>query len=534
VAFIPMMMCCSVFAQSPCDYLDISGPDELCLGQPGNYEASGGEPYADWRFDIGEITGAIESVSLHDDEVGHAEVTAWGGAGTVELILYDDREGCSTSITITMNECIGRVDPPPPPPPPPDGDGDGTNCQGPPLANQGKVSFNLSSLIVCLGWKRQFSVNHGIVTRDTPRQRDLKGKLKIEKTSGTGDVKLFKDGSEVALPFTMNIVEPGHSGCGVHNWHNGTENFELFGQQTGSITLKATVDPDPDDGGDGLPVSVTVGLTVATIALNSDPIPQTGVSAKTAWSEQEAASRKANITVVITPPSATDALKDRIALTVKELKPADDDDRGMLTQDPDNKLLWHYEAYEEDADDLHPAPKQAVIVAKCDGQEIGAPLFLNVRPVFQWLTDRSKRHQHGLGGAVHFYPHIISDYQTAYNYIRWKYNCLDGVGDGFTTVNFVLDDCVPCGALRRCRAACTSSSTFSRTDDVTFGLETFLNENWAASTIGHELVHTTGTGISAPGECEAYSWEVNNTGCTGLDSSTGLDDIIAKQQEACQ
>jgi len=49
---------------------------------------------------------------------------------------------------------------------------------------------------------------------------------------------------EVTLPFKMPVVEAGHSGCGVHDWHLGNESFKALLLMPNAVTLQVAVDPD--------------------------------------------------------------------------------------------------------------------------------------------------------------------------------------------------------------------------------------------------------------------------------------------------
>ena len=84
-------------------------------------------------------------------------------------------------------------------------------------------------------------------------------------------------------------------------------------------------------------------------------------------------------------------------------------------------------------------------------------------------------------------------------------NCSGGV-------TFSVNACVPCGFPSECVAACTEWDR-----SVDFGTTAFTqSENAAASTIGHELVHTTGTWPLLASECDAYTWEFNHDTGTGI------------------
>jgi hypothetical protein len=92
-----------------------------------------------------------------------------------------------------------------------------------------------------------FQVQHKIVTHDDPAERDLKGKLTLSLVSGNASIIEFKvNGNAYTLGTPINIVEPGHSGCGDHTWHAGNESVtaKSVGNTPGKIVIKAQVDPD--------------------------------------------------------------------------------------------------------------------------------------------------------------------------------------------------------------------------------------------------------------------------------------------------
>jgi hypothetical protein len=108
-----------------------------------------------------------------------------------------------------------------------------------------------------------FDVEHSIVTYDTPRERDLKGKLKI---TAEGDSSVVSLGS-YTLGTAIDVTEPGHVGSGVHDWHRGTESFTITGLKKGTVTLKAEVDPDAETPeGDGTPrTKATINVQVLDV-----------------------------------------------------------------------------------------------------------------------------------------------------------------------------------------------------------------------------------------------------------------------------
>ncbi|MEO5714178.1 MAG: hypothetical protein ABIT37_11880 [Luteolibacter sp.] len=108
-----------------------------------------------------------------------------------------------------------------------------------------------------------FDVEHSIVTYDTPRERDLKGTLKL---TAEGDSSVVSLGS-YTLGTAIDVTEPGHVGGGVHDWHRGSESFSITGLKKGSVTLKAEVDPDAETPeGDGVPrTKATINVQVLEV-----------------------------------------------------------------------------------------------------------------------------------------------------------------------------------------------------------------------------------------------------------------------------
>jgi len=107
-------------------------------------------------------------------------------------------------------------------------------------------------------------VAHKIVTVDTPRERDLYGMLKIELVSGDGTAIYVERSStmtQYAYGSPIAVAEPGHSGCGVHDWHWGIEGFTIYPIKPGTVVLRVLVDPDPEPEGDGVPTE-TATITV--------------------------------------------------------------------------------------------------------------------------------------------------------------------------------------------------------------------------------------------------------------------------------
>jgi hypothetical protein len=108
-----------------------------------------------------------------------------------------------------------------------------------------------------------FTVEHSIGTFDTPRARDLNGKLRLFVE---GDASLISLG-DYTPGTAIDVTEPGHFGDGVHDWHMGYEDFNITALKKGSLTLRAEVDPDSETPeGDGEPrTKATINVQILDV-----------------------------------------------------------------------------------------------------------------------------------------------------------------------------------------------------------------------------------------------------------------------------
>lgn len=108
-----------------------------------------------------------------------------------------------------------------------------------------------------------FAITHSIVTYNTPRTRDLHGRLYVQTLAGDPSVISLTEGIHPGE--YLDVVEEGHSDCGVHDWHSGVVPFGFKASHVGSVKLVFGVDPDPENPeGDGKPEnSATVTICVA-------------------------------------------------------------------------------------------------------------------------------------------------------------------------------------------------------------------------------------------------------------------------------
>jgi hypothetical protein len=119
------------------------------------------------------------------------------------------------------------------------------------------------------------------------------------------------------------------------------------------------------------------------------------------------------------------------------------------------------------------------------------------------------------------------NWPCAYEFIRWRYAAVLATTEAeFNSVSFDNNETVSCAGV----AADACTSVFN---NVTFAAGTFNDtENHAASTVGHELVHT-GEHFS---ECPSYTWEVDHATGTGLNSSdnaSNLQEVTAMMNAKC-
>lgn len=233
------------------------------------------------------------------------------GKQTYRFNVVGVYEGCdgeiknvkeSTSGSFAIKNCdnepqgTGGPDNPPPPPKPgpvpgPNDDGNGKGgggggddeeCPEPAQPDEGVAEF-MSSDSAWIVWpapKKEWSeedqnestwfvATHRIVTINTPKKRDLTGKMQLNKVSGDEScVKLFSVKDDVESPYALGqaipIVEPGHEGCGVHEWHEGSQFFGFIPVKAGQVVLEAVVDPDQGSS------TKTAKLTITIVEMDLD------------------------------------------------------------------------------------------------------------------------------------------------------------------------------------------------------------------------------------------------------------------------
>lgn len=168
---------------------------------------------------------------------------------------------------------------------------------------------------------------------------------------------------------------------------------------------------------------------------------------------------------------------------------------GTLTPVAGTIRRWTYTAWQESSTYIWPKEVRVYFRVSVNGQPFGTNSFsLKVQPVFDWLARFKKQRP------------------CAYDFVRWKYAAVLATTGGqfIGTPTFAPTAAIQCGDVDDANA-CLQDGKW-----VTFSTGAFVDENALASTIGHELTHTIAGGNSE--ECEAYTWEVNNSAQTGINN----------------
>ena len=218
---------------------------------------------------------------------------------------------------------------------------------------------------------------------------------------------------------------------------------------------------------------------------------------------------------VVTSPTG---FEDEVTLDITEVAPAEPDlGEGTLTQVSETN--WLYEAFVEPLSELHNVNRSVKITASFR-DTVMAETILQVKSAFLYLA--TPPYITKLGGE----SGAGAEYQRALNFIICKYqNCYSTITGEFSSVTISDNYSVSCPGCFCDATACT----YTWDDSVVFGLGAFDGENFAASTYGHEKKHTEGI---YTGECEAYTWEIDNASCTGLQGQD-LTDVQNKQTDEC-
>ena len=165
------------------------------------------------------------------------------------------------------------------------GEGDGNeNCEEPAQPDQGIAEFfggNGGWMVWPApneAWSEAdysnsvwFAAIHHIVTINTPAQRDLTGVIRLNKVSGDEScVDLVVVNNDIETSYTLGqdvpITEPDHSGCGVHDWHQGSQIFGFIPKEAGQVVLEAEVDPDAGSPQSNAQLTITIAEVDKIIA----------------------------------------------------------------------------------------------------------------------------------------------------------------------------------------------------------------------------------------------------------------------------
>ncbi len=367
---------------------------------------------------------------------------------------------------------------------------------------------------------QDIAIQHKIVTTNTPRTRDLPGMLKITLKSGDASVvEIKRNGATYTLDTQIPVLETGHSGCGVHDWHYGYENFEFIGKTKGEAVFEVECDPDPDDGGDGSATTkLTLTVKVFELSFEADPLSQIPVAAGSEWTGADGYSLQANSSKQkITAKTDPADVADLIELEVKEFKDQPNPDYQPADPGSVEKTssgVFEYTAFKESKDAKAPRDKKVVVVAKIDESELCVKHEVTVKPVFNWLTTL---HQHGPGEQSH--GPEVSDFETAWRFARWKY--------GISTANLSSITYTQNGPGDA--QVLYQSGTVGARPCIIYQ-SAFGTENYCASVLGHENVHggqSVGYWILSGAsklsgafnkkiEYPAYKWQVDNAARCGL------------------
>jgi len=228
-------------------------------------------------------------------------------------------------------------------------------------------------------------------------------------------------------------------------------------------------------------------------------------------------------TTLITTTTVPAGFEDDVVVSISCFDPKDHNTpMGSLNKVSSN--TWEYEGCEEPFSEVHPDFRDKIVWFKASmesgvcGETESPEVMLMEVCVFKYLTTFPVITLNpGDPGAG-------AEYQRAYDFIWDKYGtCLNTTGGEFASVTLADTNTVwhPSGP---------ATATTSIFDNVTFGIQTFLGENFCASTIGYELKHTVG--LLNQNDCVTYTWEVDHAGCTGLQGDE-LQQAQQRQQQEC-
>jgi hypothetical protein len=355
---------------------------------------------------------------------------------------------------------------------------------------------------VCLGETITFTID-GVIDNGGIKRVFCTAKTKIPSVAPTYEWRITKPDGTTVPP----AGEPPGSGAVATVIANAPGTYSV------TFAASAVRECPPGD--------VTIGPAskqlVLSATLTADP---TDISAKSTGSPWN----YSVITVAWNPPDCEGTLEIVTPLVGNNnYMPPND---GTLQRI--NATTWIYTAFDEPQSELCPEDVPVTIAAKQGTTQV-ASVNVRVRPVHTFWT-----HAHRHGPAMPLHSPDTADFTNDYDYLRWKYGgVLATTGGFFTTKSISTSFTVNCDGTTA--YACTKPK-LEPGWDVEFGTSTFLgSENQAASIIGHELVHTSGTWPVATTECTAYTWELNRSQQTGVFQcdATYLGTITQQQNCTC-
>jgi hypothetical protein len=307
-------------------------------------------------------------------------------------------------------------------------------------------------------------------------------------------IKVLDEDGNVATSYNgiVNLQSSNASALKVPDSVNVKDGEGSAKAKAGSSAAEVTITVSSD----GLE-SASCKVTVFKVTLSVD---NAYIAAESDWTGIDNSYQEALITVNIQPKSAEDKIADKITLKILKVTGGGgyNPGKGELKQSTKNSNLWKYIPFKEVDSEKHPMTKTAEIVALFDKSQCSNIIIIHVKSVFLFLTTGSG-----------------FDYNKAIEYTKYKYNMST---DKLTSITYS----VALSGKRRgeVRVGVSGVGRYCK-----LGPGAFESENICASVLGHENVHGGQhwwlfmPNMEAQAEIPAYTWELNNAGRTGIDSS---------------
>jgi len=271
----------------------------------------------------------------------------------------------------------------------------------------------------------------------------------------------------------------------------------------GKYTIKVGFDMNGNGVLDNDEINESCKVTVVNASMSRDP---RDIAAETDWTGIENILQRSTVTVDIQPTNVQQDVIETTTVVVSRVSSGSyNPGQGTLVRDSTNHTKWGYTPFAEAKTEKHPTAKEVYIVPKFNGKVCGNEIYVRVNTVFQLLTV-------GYSSGGQYHTPTEDDYNSAWQYAKWKYNI---VTTGLTSIAYDANQ------IKR-------GLTFTPTGDCTLGHSAFENENWCASTMGHEEIH----GVQGYWYCfyhqfrgsdhfdvPAYQWEIDNASNTGISTS---------------